>query len=170
MKDEIWKDIEGYEGYYQVSNTGKIKSVERMVDHPRYPSGVRLKERYLVVSRYNKKYAQVVLCKNGGTKTFRVCRLVAAAFVPNPDNLPQVNHIDENPSNDMAENLEWCDCAYNITYSKGMPCKFTREGEIVEANSIREMSRLIDSNYSQVHGVYTGRLTSTRGWKKYDAK
>lgn len=102
---EIWKDIEGYEGLYQVSNLGRTKSLKRKF----------VKEEKILTYTKNKKgYLQVSLTKNGKTKTERVNRLVAKTFIPNPKNLPQVNHIDGNKLDNSIENLEWCDCKYNI--------------------------------------------------------
>lgn len=105
--EEVWKDIPGYEGLYQVSNTGEVKSLNYR------GSG----ETKLLKQSTNKKgYKRVVLCKNRKKKNHCVHRLVAIAFIPNPDNLPIVNHIDECKSNNMVSNLEWCTLVYNNTY------------------------------------------------------
>ena len=104
MKEE-WKDIEGYENEYQVSNLGKVKS---------------LKSNIIMKQNLNKKYNRysIMLWKNGKSKRFWVARLVAKAFVfnPNPDIFTQVNHKDENKTNNNSDNLEWCTVAYNNTY------------------------------------------------------
>lgn len=105
--EEIWKDIEGYEGLYQVSNFGNIKSIKR-----RRTKGGKLKE----TMRYGYKY--VTLSKYGKIKRLSVHRLVAQAFIPNPNNYDIVNHKDENKSNNYATNLEWCTQAQNVQYSK----------------------------------------------------
>ena len=104
MKKEIWKDIKDYEGLYQVSNFGRVKSI-------RFG-----KERILKSGTNNWGYLFVKLCKNGKIKPFLVHRLVAEAFLPNTDNLPCVNHKDENKQNNNVNNLEWCDVKYNNTY------------------------------------------------------
>lgn len=112
---EEWKDIEGYEGLYQVSNLGNVKSLEKT----RIGNGgsiVPVKERILKASKDSKGYLQVKLFKDEKPKTYKVHRLVASAFLPNPDNLPQVNHKDENPSNNRVDNLEWCSAKYNSNY------------------------------------------------------
>lgn len=101
---EIWKDIEGYEGCYQVSNFGRVKSL------------MYGKEKILKLEKTNKCYFRVALCKNGKVKRYFVHILVCKAFLPNPDNLPFVNHKDENQSNNFANNLEWCDRKYNNNY------------------------------------------------------
>lgn len=104
---EIWKDIEGYEGCYQVSNFGNVKSLNYM------HTG---KEQILKLKTKKSGYLQVNLCKDGKIKTYTIHRLVAKAFVENPDNLPQVNHIDEDKTNNRFDNLEWCDQKYNNNY------------------------------------------------------
>ena len=111
--EEIWKPIEGYEGLYEVSSYGRIKSLERYRSNN---GGIQLiKERIMKPLDYN-GYKNVVLWKNGSKKKEYVHRLVAKAFLPNPDNLKEVNHRDENPSNNMVENIEWCDHQYNMIY------------------------------------------------------
>lgn len=100
--EEIWVDIEGYEGIYQVSNFGRIKSLSRPIFNGK---GYFLsKERILKGSKNEKGYLQVELL---GKPTL-IHRIVAIIFIPNPNNLPQVNHIDGDKSNNCVENLEWC--------------------------------------------------------------
>lgn len=99
--EEIWKDIEGYEGLYKISSKGRVLSLKRNI---------------VMKPKINKGYFRVDLSKMGIQRTFSIHRLVAEAFIPNPDNLPQVNHKDEDPSNNCVENLEWCDCTYNNNY------------------------------------------------------
>lgn len=93
--NEIWKDVKGYEGLYQVSNTGQVFSIR---------SKKFLKQGH---TGWGEGYAFVALCKNGMRKNKNVHRLVAEAFIPNPENKPEVNHIDHNPHNNNANNLEW---------------------------------------------------------------
>lgn len=107
--EEIWKDIRGYEGYYQVSNTGKIKSLDRLVkwknNKNRIARGKILSPRKQI--NYNYIHIAFVLQKDGIPKETNLARTVAKAFIPNPENKPCVNHIDNNPQNNHVSNLEW---------------------------------------------------------------
>ena len=103
MKKEYWKPVVGYEGLYEVSNWGRVKSIK-------FGKEIILKQ------KIKGGYYYVCLYKNGIVKTYLVHRLVAQAFLPNPDNLPQVNHKDENKTNNSVDNLEWCDAKYNRNY------------------------------------------------------
>ena len=113
--DEIWKDIKDYEGLYQVSNWGRVKSFDT------YKKGkngsIRFYKGKILKLKTNKDgYSQIGLWKNGKRKYFLVHRLVAEAFISNTDNLPCVNHKDENKQNNVVSNLEWCSAQYNNTY------------------------------------------------------
>ena len=99
---EIWKDIKGYEGLYQVSNLGRVKSL-------RYNRLMSLRTDY-------RGYLDVMFSVDAKTKRYKVHRLVAQAFIPNTENKPQVNHKDENKQNNNVENLEWCTNEYNSNY------------------------------------------------------
>lgn len=135
--EEIWKDIEGYEGYYQISNLGRVKSLNRICKHP---SGVtrRVNERIMKFDINKLGYLRVHLAKDGTDKKISVHRLVAQAFIPNPDNYPIVNHKDENPSNNNIKNLEWCDIKYNNTYGNKIKklykeiIQLNKEGKIIK--------------------------------------
>ena len=108
MIKEIWKDKKDYEGHYQVSNFGRVKSIkfgkERIMN--------------LVTDKYG--YLYVNLYKNNIKKAYFVHRLVAEAFLPNPNNLPCVNHKDEDKSNNIVSNIEWCDVKYNTNYGASL--------------------------------------------------
>lgn len=140
---EEWRPVVGYEGLYEVSNLGEIRSLDRMTvmknGVTRITHGKILKQ-----GRYNSKstYRGVTLCQNGIMKKHSVHRLVALAFIPNPDNLPEINHKDENKQNNCVDNLEWCDRWYNNTYgtaklraaaTSGKPVLQLRNGVIVNA-------------------------------------
>ena len=115
MKKEFWKNIKDYENLYQGSNLGRVRSFDRWVKG-RNGSLRFCKGRILKPGINGRGYLQVDLCKNGKVKKFLVHRLVAEAFLPNPDNLPEVNHKDENKQNNNVENLEWCDRTHNVNY------------------------------------------------------
>lgn len=107
---EIWKDIPNYEGLYQISNLGRVKSF-------RQSSKFHKASEYILKSALaNNGYCQVTLYNNTRKKKFLVHRLVAEAFIPNPNNYPHINHKDENPSNNAVDNLEWCTARYNNLY------------------------------------------------------
>lgn len=103
--EEIWKDIEGFNGDYWVSNLGNVKSLKRG-------------NKRLLKPRKQSGYYKVVLYNNEKHE-YAIHRLVATAFISNPDNLPQVNHKDENKANNRVDNLEWCTQEYNVNYGTG---------------------------------------------------
>lgn len=108
---EVWKDVVGYEGLYQISTFGRVKSLKRFDTR-----GNPLKSRILKnVSRGN-GYLSVNLCKNATAKLFNLHRLVAQAYIPNPDSKPQVNHIDEDKTNNKIDNLEWVTIKENANH------------------------------------------------------
>ncbi len=111
---EIWKDIKGYEGLYQISNYGRVKSIPRTKKHS-YNGIAHLKEKILKPIYIN-GYQRVSLCKNSKATYMFVHKLVANAFIKNPNNYPEINHIDENKANNIYNNLEWCTHSYNINY------------------------------------------------------
>lgn len=111
IKSEIWKDVIGYEGLYKVSNKGNVYSVARKDTIGRKCGGRTLRPRY-----HKHGYLHVVLHKNGIRKNKLVHRLVAEAFLPNPNNFLEVNHLDEIKDNNELSNLEWCDTKYNVNY------------------------------------------------------
>ena len=102
---EEFRDIPGYEGLYEVSNLGRV----------------RRNGKILKPSKNNWGYLYLDLYKNGIVRKFLIHRLVAQSFIPNPSNFPQVNHKDEDKTNNCVDNLEWCDNKYNINYSQAKP-------------------------------------------------
>ena len=103
-----WKPIPGYEDLYEVSNDGNVRSI-----NPRYKNKSILKQ-----SIGSKGYKIVTLCRKGQQKTINVHRIVAEVFLPNPHNLPCVNHKNENKEDNRVSNLEWCSYYYNNTYGQ----------------------------------------------------
>ena len=106
--EEIWRDIVGFEGIYQVSNTGTVRRI--------YPNRTKTLKQCLAGGYTNKEYLYVSMSANGKCRSSSVHRLVAEAFIPNPEGLPQVNHKDEDKFNNCVENLEWCTASYNNRY------------------------------------------------------
>lgn len=105
---EIWRDIPDYEGLYQVSNLGRVKSLNYNRTNV---------EKILKLVQDRNGYLIVKLSKKGKAKLKKVHRLVAQAFIPNPNNLPQINHKNEIVSDNISDNLEWCTAQYNKEYS-----------------------------------------------------
>lgn len=130
--EEIWKDIQGYEGLYQVSNLGRVKSLN--YNH----TG---KEKLRIIRKDKYGYMYVILYKNKTYKHFTIHRLVANAFIDNPKNLPQINHIDENKENNCVNNLEWCTSKYNINY--GMCHKNTEKAHYKKIFCVDKITGLI---------------------------
>nr|DAT75898.1 MAG TPA: homing endonuclease [Caudoviricetes sp.] len=113
MEQEVWKDIHGYEGLYQISNMGRVKSLSRVILRSNgFPQSFG--ERILS-PRNSNGYRSVSLCC-GTKKTFYVHRLVADAFIPNPNGYKEVNHKNEDKADNRAENIEWCSRGYNLLY------------------------------------------------------
>ena len=112
---EVWKPISGYEGFYEVSNLGRIRSLERIVECSDGRKR-KIKDRTLKGSSYSGGYSGVTLHKDGCAKFVNIHRIVAEAFVPNPLEKEEVNHKDENPSNNHASNLEWVTHKENLNY------------------------------------------------------
>ena len=113
---EQWKDIENYEGLYQVSSYGRIKSFIKWNGHS-YIQDERILKPTLQAVRGNYKRYSICLIRNKQRKHFKIHRLVGIAFIPNCDNKPEINHIDSNPLNNNVNNLEWCNHKENVIHS-----------------------------------------------------
>ena len=117
FEGEVWKDIDGYEDSYQVSNLGRVKTKKDKILY-KIPCEYYKNKKIIILREYKNKngYIQIRLRKNGRFYNHSVHRIVAATFIPNPRNLPDINHRDENKSNNCANNLEWCNATYNNNY------------------------------------------------------
>lgn len=158
MEQEIWKDVVGYEGLYKVSNKGRVKSLPRIV---RCGHGYALSKERVLASVIGKQgYHQYSLHDGSSRKNMRGNRLVAMAFLPNPKNLPCVNHKDENRGNDNVENLEWCTQKYNCNYGTApmrrrqndskikAVCQYDMDGNfIAKFRSINDAKRAIGASH-----------------------
>lgn len=156
---EEWKDINGYEGLYQVSNLGRVKSFKGK------------SERILKPGLNAKGYLGVNLYKNSKPKNIRVHRLVARAFIPNQENKPEVNHIDEDKTNNTVSNLEWTTGKENNNHgtriertSKAIKAIDIATGEWNEYPSIRECGRQLNLNQSNIIKQLKGKLRHVGGY------
>lgn len=146
---EIWKDITGYEGLYQISNTGIIRSHDRLIVIPPNPKstyGFSYIKKGQIIKQITDKsgYMKVLLYdKNSNRKNAFVHKLVAIEFVDNTDNLPQINHKDENKSNNCVSNLEWCTAKYNTNY--GTCIKKRSEKQIYNNNRVKAVAKIGDN-------------------------
>ena len=145
---EEWKSIPGYEGLYEVSSYGRVKSLE--ISYIR-KNGIMDQKSEMILSPKNNGtgYFTVCLYKNKIHKYYLIHRLVAEAFLPNPDNLPEVNHKDEDKSNNRVDNLEWCDRKYNLNY-KGV---LKRRSQRMKENGIYERITLKRTKYPELIGL-----------------
>lgn len=115
---EFWKPVKGYEGLYEVSSFGRIRSVERNeILRGRHPRPYTRKRKGSLISPRNGPYLNVNLCKKGSKRNYLVHRLVAEAFIDNPKGLPEVNHINEDKHDNRYSNLEWCSSSENSKHS-----------------------------------------------------
>lgn len=166
--EEIWKDIKGYEGKYQVSNMGRVKSVER-IRKGKSGSNVYVPEKLLKCKNDKDGYKECALCS--GThkkqKSYRVHRLVAEAFLPNPNNYPIINHRNEIKSDNRVENLEWCTNRYNMIYSCGKPIiQFTKDGEFVQKwDCITDAKNNLQIKGSVISKCCRGEYKTVKGYK-----
>lgn len=174
--EEEWKDIDGYEGYYQVSSFGRVRSLDRYVKDTRRNCFNFVKGRIMSQSNADKEhYRQVGLSKDGKVTTCLVHRLVAQAFIPNPNNLPQVNHKDENRENNNVDNLEWCTAEYNTNYgtralrqgiSSGKTVyQYNKDGVLENTYySSREAERILNISSNSIRSCCIGRIVTANGF------
>ena len=145
---EEWKDIIGYEGIYKISNLGRVERQEFKQVLPNGAIGI-IKKHYIKSHIGTNGYCYVGLCKNNKVKRMSIHRLVAEAFIPNDDNLPEVNHKDQDRQNNNIDNLEWCDRLYNVRYGTGVEKMGISHGIPIERYTID--GKYIDTWYSERH-------------------
>ena len=174
---EEWRNIEEYKGLYQVSDCGRVKSLDRWITHK--GSKHFVKGRILKLCKANTGYMAVGLFKNGKGNWYLVHRLVAEAFLDNPDNLPCINHKDEDKTNNNVTNLEWCSYRYNANYGTKMKrisdklkgvnntklsktvYQYTLDGEFVkEWPSVNEIKRQIGYDCTSISACCRGKCKS----------
>lgn len=177
MENEIWEPISGYEGLYEVSNLGRVKSLGKLLYNiNKNTYNFYAYERILRPST-NKGYLQVNLSKNGILKCFRVHKLVAMAYIPNPNNYLQINHKNEIRNDNRAENLEWCNSKYNNNYgnrntklSKRV-AQYTKDNVFVnEFKSCIEVEKQLGFSNAHISKCCLGKRKSAYGyhWKYID--
>lgn len=159
MEEEIWKDINGYEGLYKISNFGRVKSLARWTNSlfgkPRY-----LTEKIMTIQIVGGGYHSVRLCKNGTKTNFKIHRLVATHFISNPNNLPQVNHLSGIKKDNSIENLEWCNALHNMRHAWKM-------GLINNQGENCTNSKLTDQNILDIRQQYNKGLSYRQLSKKF---
>lgn len=128
--EEIWKPIKDYEGLYQVSNLGNVRSLNRKIKNR------NLKEKIKKFDKTKFGYLRVELNNNGKKKKYLVHRLVAQTFLDNPNNYPCINHKDENKNNNIVSNLEWCDYLYNNLYNNKHKKSWVKVKQLDKNNNI----------------------------------
>lgn len=160
MPEEIWKPIVGYEKYYEVSNFGRVRRIH-----------------YITLSKSRNEYLRAHISKNNKPKNVLVHRLVAEAFLPNPENKPQVNHINGDKADNRVENLEWNTvsentlhawhiiktCRINNVMYKPKKVKCVETGEIFD--SLAEAERVTGVAHQNIHKCMTGKRIRAGGYK-----
>lgn len=163
MMEEIWKTIDDYPNY-MVSNMGRVKSLR--YGKEKILKGVKDRYGYLIIRLY----------KDRKGKNYFIHRLVAQAFIPNPNNLPQVNHKDEDKTNNIVANIEYCDSRYNNNYGThnermakalSIPIlQFSKTGEFIRRwESAKQAQRELGINHSNISECCKGKLKSAGGYK-----
>ena len=175
---EEWRSVDGYEGCYEVSSHGRVRSVIRQIlsgNHYQTANGKMLKLKELG------GYFVIGLKKHNVASTKSVHRLVAAAFIPNPNNLPQINHKDENPLNNHVDNLEWCSPKYNANYgtrnqrlSLALRAKArkvvqvdTNGNDVRIFDSVKDAAQYFGISKSLISGICRCEYRRPRLWLKY---
>lgn len=167
---EVWKDIEGYEGIYMVSNLGRVKSLGNKSNH----------KTDVILKQSTQRYKRVTLYDGVKRKSYMVHRLVAKAFIPNESNKSEVNHIDCDKFNNSVENLEWVTrqenhkhkCENGLNNTKNAVNKTKKKIVLVDEKgnilntfeSMSEASRLLNLSISNISRVCSGKLKDTKGY------
>lgn len=178
MKYELWLPVVGYNGFFEVSNLGNVRSLGRIAKHGRYEGHTRTYFGRLLIPQVAKRggYLTVLLSVGGRRKNCKIHRLVAEAFLLNPNDFPMVNHKDFNRQNNNVENLEWCDAKYNTNYSlhrkpsmlnkRGKPVDaYDRDGNFVSSfASIRDAGRVLNVFGQNICAILSGKSKWIKGY------
>lgn len=173
---EIWKDIEGYEGIYQVSDEGNVRSLDRITKYKNTIHKMKLSGKPIKGNTNTRGYRYVNLCKNSNKKTITVHRLVMKHFIPNHENKSEINHIDGNKTNNKLSNLEWVTSKENYDHSVSIGLRKNRykgNNPKLNENEVKAIREMYDSgNYTQkeiaekydVNRNTIGDLLSRKSW------
>lgn len=164
---EIWKEIPGFEGYYEASNQGRVRSIERVVRSGR---GYKIvKPTILKPSIDEWGYEKVCLRKKGKSFSRKVNRIIAQTFIPNPNDYPQVNHIDGVKQNNNVDNLEWCTCSHNMLHchANGLS-DWNTNVRVVETgkvyHSVMACARDINGHDQLIRACLNGKRKTHKGY------
>lgn len=180
---EIWRDVVGYEGQYLISSLGRIKGIDRIARRGNF--SVRVPGLIKKVSINNRGYYSITLCKDARYRHFVIHKLVAQAFIPNPENKEYINHKDGNKLNNNINNLEWCTVSENNQHAYDIGLKvgaalgkfgadnpsskpvllIARDNKIIEFAGIHEAARATGLNASSICAALRGRAESCGGYK-----
>jgi len=169
---ETWKDIEGYEGIYKISNTGNVKSLERIMWNGQ--TYYTYKEKLLRKSINGNGYYTVRLSKDGMGKNYILNKLLAIAFIPNPHNLPIINHKDGDKLNIDLDNLEWTTYKDNNSHAidnglnkvaKKVKSINIKTGEVMYFESARQADRELGVGYKNISACLNGKQQTCGGYR-----
>ena len=169
--EELWKDIPGFEGYYQASNLGRVKSLDRYVNS-RYPGSKMLKKGKILSPKVsNKGYLETTLMIEGKCFYKRIHQLIALTFLPNPNNYLQINHINEVKTDNRVENLEWCTAQQNIeayTTQRNIVYQYSLKGKLIKVwNSLTRAAEYVSGDKTGIHHCCVGYLSNGNPKKTY---
>jgi len=170
MENEIWKDVVGYEGLYQVSNLGRVKGLERTIQGWG-KSGYRptkIKGKIMKASHDRGGYLLVGLSKDGKVKTEKVHRLVLKAFLEQPEGKNQVNHKNEIRDDNRLDNLEWCDSKYNVNYGERVERSYKPIVQMDMNNKIIKIHASVRHAYEYLGKSMNGHISSVCNGKRND--
>lgn len=170
--NEIWKDIDWLEAMFQISNTGRLRSIDRIIEYIDGRMYIYKSKEYF--PSYNRGYCIQTLNLNGKAIPVKFHRLVAEAFIPNPNNLPEVNHIDGDKTNNNVSNLEWCTSSENKKHAyklglklptSGSKCGMSKltENQVLEIRQLKnkyiykEIAKLFNVDNSTISNIMTNK-------------
>lgn len=169
--EEVWKDIPNFEEYYQASTIGRIRSKDRYTNYKNNGTLALRKGKLLSPKTTNKGYLEVGLTVNGKLYHKRVHQLIALTFIPNPNNFTQINHINENKTDNRVENLEWCTAKQNVEAyheSRTLIYQYSSKGELIKVwNSITKAAKSIGGDKTGIQHCCVGKLSNGALKKTY---